>query len=41
MTSLSDEWIKQSDYDLNTARDMFNAGISIQFTCATWPLKRR
>lgn len=26
MTSLSDEWIKQSDYDLNTARDMFNAG---------------
>lgn len=26
MTSLSDEWIKQSDYDLNTARDMFKAG---------------
>lgn len=26
MASLSDEWINQSDYDFNTAKDMFNAG---------------
>lgn len=26
MTSLSNEWLKQSDYDFNTAKDMFKAG---------------
>lgn len=26
MTSLSDEWLIQSDYDFNTAKDMFKAG---------------
>ncbi|MCL5058420.1 MAG: HEPN domain-containing protein [Actinobacteria bacterium] len=26
MASLSDEWLKQSDYDFNTAKDMFQAG---------------
>lgn len=26
MTSLSDEWLKQSEYDFNTAKDMFKAG---------------
>lgn len=26
MTNLSHEWLKQSDYDFNTAKDMFKAG---------------
>lgn len=34
MTSLSDEWVKQSDYDLNTQKIcLMPAGIFILFIC--------